>query len=48
MNKEVKINKMGTEPVSKIMLSMGIPVMLSMILQACYNILLLLLVLVQV
>lgn len=31
-------NKMGTEPVPKIMLSMGIPMILSMVLQACYNI----------
>ncbi len=29
---------MGTEKVSKIMLSMGIPIILSMVLQACYNI----------
>lgn len=29
---------MGTEPVPKIMLSMGIPMILSMVLQACYNI----------
>ena len=31
-------NKMGTEPVPKVMLSMGIPIILSMVLQACYNI----------
>lgn len=31
-------NKMGTEPVSKVMLGMGIPMILSMVLQACYNI----------
>lgn len=31
-------NKMGTKPVSKIMLSMGIPMIFSMVLQACYNI----------
>lgn len=29
---------MGTEPISKIMLTMGIPMVLSMVLQACYNI----------
>ena len=29
---------MGTEPVPKVMLSMGIPMILSMVLQACYNI----------
>lgn len=33
-----KINKMGMEPIPKIMLSMGIPIILSMVLQACYNI----------
>lgn len=38
MNKEVTTNKMGTEPVPKIMLSMGVPIVLSMVLQACYNI----------
>ena len=37
MSKEAA-NKMGTEKVSKIMLSMGIPIILSMVLQACYNI----------
>lgn len=31
-------NKMGTQKVSKIMLSMGVPMILSMVLQACYNI----------
>ncbi|MGN1481214.1 MATE family efflux transporter [Porcipelethomonas sp.] len=38
MNKEVKLNKMGTMPVNKLMLSMGIPMILSMVLQAVYNI----------
>lgn len=38
MNEEITMNKMGTEPVPKIMLSMGIPIILSMVLQACYNI----------
>ena len=38
VNKEVTANKMGTESVSKVMLSMGIPIILSMVLQACYNI----------
>lgn len=38
MNKEVTANKMGTEAAPKVMLSMGIPIILSMILQACYNI----------
>lgn len=36
--KNVSMNKMGTEKVSKIMLSMGVPMILSMVLQACYNI----------
>ena len=34
LEKEIKMNKMGTVAVPKIMLSMGIP----MVLQACYNI----------
>lgn len=38
MRKEITMNKMGTEPVPKIMLTMGIPIILSMVLQACYNI----------
>lgn len=38
MNEEITMNKMGAEPVPKIMLSMGIPIILSMVLQACYNI----------
>lgn len=38
MNEEVTINKMGTEPVPKVMLTMGVPMILSMVLQACYNI----------
>lgn len=33
-----KVNRMGTGSVPKVMLSMGIPMILSMILQACYNI----------
>ncbi len=33
-----KENKMGTERIASLMLSMGIPMILSMILQACYNI----------
>lgn len=31
-------NKMGTQPIRKVMLGMGIPIILSMVLQACYNI----------
>lgn len=38
LSKEVSVNKMGTGAVSKVMLSMGIPMILSMVLQACYNI----------
>ena len=38
MKEKITMNKMGTEPVSKVMLSMGIPIILSMVLQACYNI----------
>lgn len=38
MNKEVTANKMGTDAVPKVMLGMGIPIILSMVLQACYNI----------
>lgn len=38
MNDVVKMNKMGSEPIPKVMLSMGIPMILSMVLQACYNI----------
>lgn len=33
-----QMNKMGTMPVNKLMLSMGIPIILSMVLQAVYNI----------
>lgn len=38
MKEEITMNKMGSEPIHKIMLSMGIPMILSMVLQACYNI----------
>lgn len=38
MNEEITMNKMGTESVPKIMLTMGIPIIMSMVLQACYNI----------
>lgn len=37
MSKETA-NKMGTGAVPKVMLSMGVPIILSMVLQACYNI----------
>ena len=38
MSGEVRVNRMGTGSVPKVMLSMGIPMILSMVLQACYNI----------
>lgn len=38
MEEKKKMNKMGTESVPKIMLNMGISMILSMVLQACYNI----------
>lgn len=38
MQKEISKNKMGTEPIGKLMLTMGIPMILSMVLQAFYNI----------
>ena len=38
MSKEAVTNKMGTGEVRSVMLSMGIPMILSMVLQACYNI----------
>jgi len=38
LSKEVTANKMGTQAVPKVMLSMGLPIILSMVLQACYNI----------
>lgn len=34
----IKTNKMGTAPIHKLMLSMGIPMIFSMVLQAVYNI----------
>lgn len=38
MNQEMATNKMGTDAIPKVMLKMGIPIILSMVLQACYNI----------
>lgn len=38
LSREATTNKMGTGSVPKVMLSMGIPMILSMVLQACYNI----------
>lgn len=38
MEQKQKMNKLGTAPVDKLMLSMGIPMIISMVLQAVYNI----------
>ncbi len=38
MSTQPKSNRMGTEPVNKLMLSMGVPMILSMMMQALYNI----------
>lgn len=38
MKQDVSKNKMGTEPIGRLMLHMGIPMILSMVLQAVYNI----------
>ncbi|MGL5434113.1 MAG: MATE family efflux transporter [Lachnospiraceae bacterium] len=38
MKEQVTMNKMGTEPIAKLMAAMGLPMILSMMLQAFYNI----------
>lgn len=38
MEQEQKMNKIGTEPVNRLLLAMGLPMILSMVLQAVYNI----------
>lgn len=38
MEQEVSMNKMGEEPVNKLMLKMGLPMIVSMAIQALYNI----------
>ena len=38
MNSEIKENKMGTMPVNKLLLTMSLPMMLSMLIQALYNV----------
>lgn len=38
MEQEQKMNKIGTEPVNRLMFAMGLPMILSMVLQAVYNI----------
>lgn len=35
---DVRANKMGTEPVLKLLIGMSLPAMISMLVQACYNI----------
>lgn len=35
---DISLNKMGTQPIKKLTLTMGIPIILSMVLQAFYNI----------
>ena len=38
MDTAMKENKMGTMPVNKLLLSMAVPMMISMLVQALYNI----------
>jgi multidrug efflux pump len=38
MSKNMKENRMGTDPVPQVLLKMGIPIICSLVLQACYNI----------
>lgn len=38
MNEEVSMNKMGVQPVKKLLLTMGVPMIISMAIQALYNI----------
>ena len=38
MKNEEAMSKLGTEKINKLMLTMGIPMILSMVLQAVYNI----------
>ena len=38
MKEKESMNRMGTMPVNRLMLSMGIPMILSMMIQALYNI----------
>ena len=38
MEKTQKMNKMGTEKISRLLLTMGIPMIISMVVQAVYNI----------
>ena len=38
MEEKVTMNKMGTEPVNGLMIKMGVPMIISMVLQALYNV----------
>ena len=38
MEKPQKMNKMGTEKISRLLLTMGVPMIISMVVQAVYNI----------
>ena len=38
MNKNIKENKMGTMPIPKLLFTMSLPLILSMLVQALYNI----------
>lgn len=38
MEEKVTMNKMGTEPVNRLMVKMGVPMIISMVLQALYNV----------
>ncbi|HRM72233.1 MAG TPA: MATE family efflux transporter, partial [Ruminococcus bromii] len=38
MEKTQKMNKMGTEKISRLLLTMGVPMIISMVVQAVYNI----------
>ena len=38
MSENIKENKMGVMPVTKLLLNMSLPIMLSMLVMACYNI----------
>ena len=37
MEKTQKMNKMGTEKISRLLLTMGVPMIISMVVQAVYN-----------
>ena len=35
---EIKENKMGVMPINRLLISMAVPMMISMLVQACYNV----------